>query len=54
MYNVLSKILKVSKRDVKGNLLVMQPKSNEDKNRYNSHKYFKEVEKHYKSIKLGV
>ena len=54
MYDIISKILNVSKRDIKGNLLVMQPKSNEDKNRYNSHKYLKEVEKHYKSIKLGV
>lgn len=54
MYEIISKILNVSKRDVKGNILVMQPKSNEDKNRYNSNNYIKEVEKHYKSIKLGV
>jgi predicted nucleic-acid-binding protein len=54
MYLTISKILKKSKRIIKGNYLVLNPKSNEDRIRYTSHKYINQVSKHYKSIKLGV
>jgi hypothetical protein len=54
MFLAISKILKKSKRMIKGNFLVLNPKSNEDKIRYTSYKYINQVSKHIKSIKLGV
>lgn len=54
MFLAISKILKKSKRMIKGNFLVLNPKSNEDRIRYTSHKYINQVSKHHKSIKLGV
>lgn len=51
MYKHVSKALDpVAVRTIKGNFLVLNPDSNEDKDKYTSWTYDEEVEKYYKSL----
>lgn len=52
-YRNLAKILNVPDRVIKGNCLVLNPKSSENRNNYTAHLHKKEVETDYRKIKLG-
>lgn len=53
VYRQIATILKAKQRVIKGNCLVLNPKSTESRKLYTSITHIKEVEKDYQNIKLG-
>jgi len=51
IYKELSKWYRINERTIKGNILVLNENSTEDKTRYTSHKHKEEVKNFYKSLK---
>lgn len=49
LYKLLAQLLGASERVMKGNVLVLQPKTSEDKTRYTAHKYTKQVATDYQN-----
>lgn len=54
LYKDLGKILSAKERAVKGNVLVLNPKSVENRNRYTAHKKKQVAKKDYERIKSGL
>ncbi len=54
LYKDLGKILSAKERAVKGNVLVLNPKSSENRDRYTAHKKKQVAKKDYERIKSGV
>lgn len=54
LYKCVADILSTGGRTIKGNCLVLDSKSKEDKNRYTAHEYKETTKEDYQKVKLGV